>query len=148
GTTTNFAVAGSAPKWVKLTRSGNSVGAAYSSDGLGWTSLDTVTVTLPTNALVGLPIASHNNTQLATATIDNVALTTTALPAPWTQQDVGAVGVAGSATFANGTFTVKGSGADIWGTADAFHYVYQPLDGDVTVQAHVASVQNVYVWTK
>jgi regulation of enolase protein 1 (concanavalin A-like superfamily) len=75
-------------------------------------------------------------------------VTTTALPSPWTHQDIGSVGVAGSAAFANGTFTVKGSGADIWGAADAFHYVYQPLDGDVTIQAHVASVENVNVWTK
>jgi hypothetical protein len=72
----------------------------------------------------------------------------TALPAPWTQQDIGAVGVAGSATYTNGTFSIRGSGADIWGTADAFHYVYQPLPGDGTIVARVATVQNVNAWTK
>ena len=71
-----------------------------------------------------------------------------ALPSPWTQQDIGSVGVAGSAAFANGTFTVKGAGADIWDTADAFQYVYRPLNGDATIVARVATVQNVYPWTK
>jgi acid phosphatase len=45
---------------------------------------------------------------------------------PWLNQDVGVTGQAGSASFASGTFTVSGSGADIWGTSDAFQFVYQP----------------------
>ena len=34
----------------------------------------------------------------------------------------------GSAFFSNGVFIVSGSGADIWDTADAFRFVYQPID--------------------
>jgi hypothetical protein len=52
--------------------------------------------------------------------------------------------VAGSASYASGTFTLKGSGADIGGTADAFHYVYQPLTGDGEIVARVASLQNTH----
>ena len=48
----------------------------------------------------------------------------------------------------NGTFTVKGSGSDIWNTADAFHFVYQPRTGDGEIIAQVASVQNTDVWAK
>ena len=70
------------------------------------------------------------------------------LPAPWNAQDVGAVGAAGSESFSGGTWTVRGSGADVWGTADAFHFVYQQLDGDGSIVARVASVQNVDQWTK
>ena len=55
-------------------------------------------------------------------------------------RDVGAVGVAGSASYSNGTFTVSGSGDDVWGTADAFHYAYQSLSGDGQIVARVASV--------
>src|ERR1051325_6156489 len=143
GTTMNFAVAGSAPQWIKLDRSGDSVTAWYSSDGTGWTSLDTISVTLPQNALVGLAVASHDDTQTATATIDGVSVTaaapppSSALPAPWTDQDIGAVGVAGTATFdsASSTFTIDGSGSDIWGTADAFHFVSQPWTGDGAIDA-------------
>src|SRR5205085_4271955 len=43
------------------------------------------------------------------------------VPTPWLQGEVGNVGTAGDASFdeASGTFTVKGAGADIWGTDDA-----------------------------
>jgi hypothetical protein len=70
------------------------------------------------------------------------------VPAGWSTSDLGAVGVAGSASETSGTFTVAGSGADIWGTADAFRYAYQQVTGDTTMVARVATVQNVNVWTK
>ncbi|HVL66470.1 MAG TPA: phospholipase D-like domain-containing protein [Vicinamibacterales bacterium] len=70
------------------------------------------------------------------------------IPAPWSSQDIGAVGVAGSASLSGSTFTVKASGADIWGTADGLHYVYQPVSGDVDVVARVSSVEYVHAWTK
>ncbi len=70
------------------------------------------------------------------------------LPAGWSHADIGATGVAGNATFTNGTFTVTGAGADVWGTADALHYAWQPLDGNGTIVARVTSIQNVNAWTK
>jgi hypothetical protein len=70
------------------------------------------------------------------------------MPAPWADQDIGSVGVAGSAGYASGTFTINGSGADIWGPADAFHYVYQQLKGNGQIVARVVSVQNTYQWAK
>ncbi|MCU1385231.1 MAG: C-terminal target protein [Acidobacteria bacterium] len=74
--------------------------------------------------------------------------TSGSVPAPWTHADVGAVGQAGSASESGGTFTVSGAGADVWGTADAFHYVYQPLSGDGQLVARVATVQNTAAWAK
>ncbi|WP_367870297.1 LamG-like jellyroll fold domain-containing protein [Luteolibacter sp. Populi] len=71
-----------------------------------------------------------------------------ALPAGWTKQDIGSTGVAGSATHSAGSYTVNGSGADIWGTADAFHYVWQPLSGDGEIFLRVASVENTNAWAK
>jgi beta-lactam-binding protein with PASTA domain/regulation of enolase protein 1 (concanavalin A-like superfamily) len=72
------------------------------------------------------------------------------LPAPWLTEDVGFVGVAGAAslTAATGTYSVSGAGADIWGSADAFRYVYQLLTGDGQIVARVASVQNTAAWVK
>jgi phosphatidylserine/phosphatidylglycerophosphate/cardiolipin synthase-like enzyme len=70
------------------------------------------------------------------------------LPAPWTSQDIGAVGLAGSASAAAGVFTVKGEGVDIWNAADAFHYVSQPLAGDMDIIGRVTSVENVHPWVK
>ncbi len=42
------------------------------------------------------------------------------LPAPWSSADIGAVGLAGGATFLHGTYTLDGSGTDVWNTADGF----------------------------
>jgi hypothetical protein len=64
------------------------------------------------------------------------------LPSPWSDTDVGAVGVAGSASYAGGVFTVNGSGTDIYGTSDQFNYVYQPVSGNGTLIARVASQTN------
>ena len=66
------------------------------------------------------------------------------VPAPWQHQDIGAVGLPGYATFDNtSTFNVVAAGADIWGSADSLHYVYEPLSGDGSIVARVASLQNV-----
>jgi phosphatidylserine/phosphatidylglycerophosphate/cardiolipin synthase-like enzyme len=66
------------------------------------------------------------------------------VPPPWTNTDVGSTGLAGSASYnaATGTFTVRGAGADVWGTSDSFQYVYQPLNGDGEIVARVTSITN------
>jgi regulation of enolase protein 1 (concanavalin A-like superfamily) len=79
-----------------------------------------------------------------------------AVPDPWRHQDIGAVATAGSAMFDHGSFSVQGSGADIWGTADEFHYVYNAaVDPDCCapgepfeITTKVNLVQNVAAWTK
>jgi len=65
------------------------------------------------------------------------------LPAPFVSADVGAVGIAGSATCCGGQFTINGSGADIWNTADEFQfvYVYVPFSTNCDIRARVLSVQ-------
>ena len=54
---------------------------------------------------------------------------TGSLPSPWTHQDIGGPAIAGSATYANGTFTVTGFGSDIWNTSDQFQFVDQAAVG-------------------
>lgn len=56
----------------------------------------------------------------------------------WQAQDVGAVVTPGSASESGGVFTMSGAGADIGGTADAFHFVYGNLTGDGTLLARLA----------
>ena len=46
------------------------------------------------------------------------------------------------------SYTVAGSGADIFGSSDKFHYVYQPLAGDGEILARVVSVQNTNDYAK
>jgi hypothetical protein len=148
--------AAAAPYWVMLDRIGNTVNAYQSPDGLLWTLVDSDTIVMGTTVSVGLGVSSHTTTATATATFDNVSIVAgtpappATFPAPWVRQDIGAVGASGSGGFDNstGTFTVKGAGADVWGTADAFDYVYRPLTGDGWIVARVASIQNTSSWAK
>lgn len=54
-------------------------------------------------------------------------------------QDVGVNPKAGSALFdaETNTYAVTGGGANVWGTTDAFQFVYTKLTGDVTFSADV-----------
>ncbi|HEY0003441.1 MAG TPA: PQQ-dependent sugar dehydrogenase [Pyrinomonadaceae bacterium] len=73
---------------------------------------------------------------------------------PRLSRDIGNVALAGS--FSNsspnpnvaGTFTLTGSGSDIWDTADSFRYAYHPLLGDGQIVARVASLTNTDAWAK
>jgi beta-glucanase (GH16 family)/regulation of enolase protein 1 (concanavalin A-like superfamily) len=62
--------------------------------------------------------------------------------------DIGAAGVAGSTSYSAGVFTVAGSGADITGAADAFHFARMPASGDCDIRVRVASQGNTNTWAK
>jgi regulation of enolase protein 1 (concanavalin A-like superfamily) len=51
--------------------------------------------------------------------------------------DVGAPPIKGSAEFdaSSGQYRVTGSGSDIWGKADQFHYLWRRMSGDFTITA-------------
>jgi aryl-phospho-beta-D-glucosidase BglC (GH1 family) len=70
------------------------------------------------------------------------------VPLPWMTQDIGTVGLSGTAGFTNSVFTLVGAGGDIQGTADAFRSVYVTATGDCTIIARVVSVQNIDPWSK
>ena len=48
----------------------------------------------------------------------------------------------------DGTYTVKGGGADIWGTADQFRFAWKRLTGDGWIIAKVESIGNTNAWAK
>jgi regulation of enolase protein 1 (concanavalin A-like superfamily) len=149
GVSTNTSLAGTAPRWVRVVRTGRTVTASASADGQSWTTVGQDTVALTGAVWVGMAVSSHDSSQLATATFDQVSVADTpVLPSGWNAADVGGVGVAGSSSGVNATFTVSGSGADIWGTADAFHYAYRTLSGDGQLVARVAAIQNTNRWAK
>jgi regulation of enolase protein 1 (concanavalin A-like superfamily) len=62
--------------------------------------------------------------------------------------DVGGVAARGFSSRDGDTFVVTGSGFDIWGSGDEFHYVHQQRTGDFAVATRVASVQNLHRWVK
>jgi regulation of enolase protein 1 (concanavalin A-like superfamily) len=150
---------GNAPMWVKLTRTGNTIVGYASSNGTTWVQIGSDTFSMPADMLVGLAVSSHTTSATATGTFDSVSISTQAggggddepagtLPSGWLAEDVGVVGVSGGSSLNGGTFTVKGAGADVWGTADAFHFAYRPLSGDGTIVARVAGLTGADAWTK
>lgn len=70
------------------------------------------------------------------------------LPVPWVNADIGAVGAAGSANAVNGGFTVTGSGVDIWGYSDQFHFAYVELPHDGYLEARVTGIEGPHAWSK
>ena len=61
-----------APRWVRITRSGNTFTGEQSPDGVVWTVVGTASIPMASNVLIGLAVTSHNNTALCTATFDGV----------------------------------------------------------------------------
>jgi hypothetical protein len=134
---------------LRLSRTGNQVTAAVSPGGSGWTVVGTATLTGP--VYLGLAVTSHDVAVVNQAQFANVAVSTEntgVLPAPWTIADIGDVGQAGRATGSGGNFDVVAAGADIWGAADSFSYVYQPFTGDGSITATIRSLQNTSPFAK
>jgi YD repeat-containing protein len=104
-----------------------------------WTDTSIV-FTIPSGATSGFLVVSVAPTMNDSNPVQ-FAVTTQPLPNPWLDQDVGATGMTGSATYSAGTFSVSGAG-QVGGTADKLHFVYQPLLGDGSIVARVASIQN------
>jgi Tol biopolymer transport system component len=52
--------------------------------------------------------------------------------------DVGAVSTPGRVTLAEGAYRISASGANIWGTEDAFHYAWTQRSGDLHIAADIA----------
>lgn len=74
--------------------------------------------------------------------------TTASITSGLTDIDIGGAVPAGSATYANGKWTVKGGGVEMWGTNDSCHFAYQALTGDGAIIAKVESVQNTNLSAK
>ena len=57
-------------------------------------------------------------------------------------QDVGIVLTPGTAVYdaATKTYTLTGSGENMWAAADAFHFVWKKVTGDVRLSASIASI--------
>jgi regulation of enolase protein 1 (concanavalin A-like superfamily) len=138
--------------WLKLKRTGNTITSYTSTDGQAWTLVGSGSVSMTGNVLIGLFVSSHNGSKASTAVFDNVSVVknapSTALPAPWVNNDIGAPKLAGSAGYTNGVFTLNAAGDDIWAAADQFHFVHQPLTGDGEIIARVTSQTNTDGWAK
>ena len=130
------------PHWLKVRRAGNVFTAWRSADGVSWTQTGpATTIALPSTVFVGLWALRNGGASLATARFTQVAVRLPAtLPPGWTSDDVGDVGSPGGAAHSSGTYTLRGSGSDLWATADAFHFVHRTWSGDGDLVALVSTV--------
>jgi Glucose/sorbosone dehydrogenases len=119
----------------------------------GAAPIDTVTgttysnTTLAANTSYTYTVRSFDNAGNESGN-SNVAAATTLPPPSWVHQDVGAVAAAGGFVDNGSSMTITGSGADIWGTADEFHFAYRPLNGDGELVARVTNLSNAHIWSK
>jgi hypothetical protein len=122
--------------------------AAFDSNGLPLTTLPAITWTLQSGVgsidSTGTYTAPQTGAGTATivastGSITSSPITLTIVPFSNSGDDIGTVGVAGSDSYSGGTYTVAGAGAGLTGTADAFHFVAQPITGDATPTAKTTS---------
>ncbi len=138
------------PVWLKVGRVGNTVSAYYrTSLNQTWTLVTRQTISaLRSSVYVGLAVSSHVDGSLATAVFDRLSLE--AHPVNLAD-DVGNVGVPGTTTFDGVVHELQGSGADIWGTADAFRFAYSrfySMGSVFQITARVRSVEPTHPWAK
>jgi uncharacterized repeat protein (TIGR03806 family) len=113
--------------------------------------------TVSTTSYTDMTVAANTSYTYTVAARDNAgnqslpssaASVTTPASVTWTGANIGAVAAQGSHSISGASFTVRGSGADIWNTADEFYYVYRTLAGDGEITAQVSSITNTNSWTK
>jgi regulation of enolase protein 1 (concanavalin A-like superfamily) len=144
------------PRWLRLDRAGDTFTAYQSVDAVNWVFVGTDTIVMPPTVHIGMAAASMHTQKITLATFDSASVTPgpptppvlpptlPPLPDGWSSADIGSVGFTGGTTFdpVSSTFSVKGAGNDVWGTADAFQYAYRVLNGDGFMFARLKSLQN------
>jgi hypothetical protein len=152
------------PYYLKASRIGNQYSAYISQDGASWTLIPNSTVAidgLGANAAAGLAVTSHDGSQVSTAVYYDGQINATPQPttppstvpcnAGWTCQDINNDGVqdlVSTYTPATGVWSVQGSGSDIWGGTDHFHFNSTALSGDGSLSAQLISQTNTNAWAK
>lgn len=136
--------AASFPVWLKIERAGDQFTGSISEDGVDWQVVGMTTVHMPSAVAASLVVTSHDPAVLNTSTFDHVAVTNR----PGHDLDVGDTGAAGSIEPGDSGFVVRGAGADIWGTQDAFNYAYEPLNGDGQIQVRITHLDNTDTFAK
>jgi hypothetical protein len=162
--TTELGVSGIVPTYLRVARytaGGNADYTAYTSaDGSTWTAVPGSTHTvagLSGTLLGGVAVTSHNQGTSSTVGFGAPAVAAVEIPPPsaapvcptgWTCSDIGNPVPAGQQTLTGGQWSLLGGGNDIWGAADAFHFVSQTLAADGSISAHVTAQANSDPWAK
>jgi len=130
---------------------GNGTGSAVGDEN----TLSYTEETIVNGGLQSMPLFFDNNKQ-GVSKYSEVELTLSAVR-DWTAEGVTELSLwfrgypASVGSFAEGptgTYTIVGSGADIWVEADEFHFAYKMLTGVGSIVAKVESVENSNAWAK
>lgn len=128
----------STARWLRITRSANTFVGQYSEDGSSWINAATRSITMPTNATMGLAATSHNTSRLTLATYDNVA-TVGATP---NAAPVITATASASPNIVDGTTTLLSVGATDDGGAANLSYAWSVLSKPSGVADPAFSVNN------
>ena len=132
----------------------------YAGNGTGAAVGDETTASYTEETIVhsggqSMPLTYDNNKQ-GYSKYSEVELTLSAIR-DWTTEDVAELSLwfrgypASTGSFVEApasTYTMTGSGTDIWYAVDEFHYAFKTLTGVGTIQAQVLSVDNTDQWAK
>jgi len=130
---------------------GNGTGSAVGDESTSSYTEETIVH----GGLQSMPLVYDNNKQ-GYANYSEAELTLTA-QRDWTEQGVANLSLwfrgnpASVGSFVEGpvgTYTMTGSGADIWNQSDQFHYAYKILVGTGSIVARVESIDNTNGWAK
>ncbi|MFC1792090.1 LamG-like jellyroll fold domain-containing protein [Planctomycetota bacterium] len=130
---------------------GNGTGAAVGDENTASYTEETIVH----DGSKSIPLAYDNNKQ-GFSKYSETELILTA-PRDWTEEGVTELSLwfrgypASVGSFVEGpagTYTITGSGTDIWGNADEFHFAYKILTGVGSIVAKVESVDNTNNWAK
>jgi regulation of enolase protein 1 (concanavalin A-like superfamily) len=146
-TTTTAVTPARAPVWIRVDRRGSTMTASWSVDGVTWQVIGVDTVNVTNVLYVGLAVSSRTvvaPVQMAFSGVQALSLVQYGGPLPdgWSSRDIGAPARSGAAAFDSGTFGIEGSGTDIAGTWDQFHFASREAAGDVDVVARVRDLGN------
>lgn len=94
--------------------------------------------------LAGLTFLSHAEDPPGRSTAADSA----GLPKPWLSGDLGEVRRPGGAELRGGAFRVRSAGTNAAGTADACHWVFQPVADRCEVVARISKVQRTDPWAR
>jgi regulation of enolase protein 1 (concanavalin A-like superfamily) len=127
---------------VKLVRTGDTLAAYFSADGVSWTSAGTNTFVMNSTIYVGLAVTSHNNSALSTGVFRNVAVTSTSGNSP---PVVSLTAPANGAQFdAPATITLAASASDPGGAVQQVQFFNgTSLIGTDTTSPYGATISNV-----
>jgi hypothetical protein len=143
------------PAWLQLEWQGNATGcppasctvsAAVSQDGVNWSTIGGINITLPSLLEAGVAVTSHDTTQVNTAHLEGLRF----LPGLWSSTDIGDTGLPGNVLLNgnDGVWSIQGAGADIWGTADSFQFVHTSRAGNISEEQQIVRMDDTGPFAK